>query len=271
MLVATLAISGIPGFAGFFSKDDILWETWSREGGAFRYLWYIGFFTALMTSFYMFRLIYLTFFGKPRMSHEVEHHIHESPKSMTVPLIILAICAVGAGWLGVPHSLGGSDRFGKFLEPVFAQETVVLAARRRGGAGGRRREGNRAYQPDGIPADVLVRGRSRIGMVAGQACLWQRRQGLQGADPAVSPRFYHTLFNKWYVDEIYDYLFTGRRKIGPVRLGAMGLGDGLWKFDAEVIDGGVNGAGWITRMSGTISTLWDKWIIDGLCVNGSAC
>src|ERR1700734_642458 len=110
MLIATLAISGIPGFAGFFSKDAILWETWSREGGAFRYLWYIAFLTALMTSFYMFRLIYLTFFGKARMSHEVEHHIHESPKTMTVPLIILAICSLGAGWLGLPHSLGGSNR-----------------------------------------------------------------------------------------------------------------------------------------------------------------
>src|SRR6202789_3040808 len=94
MLIATLAISGIPGFAGFFSKDAILWETWSREGGAYRYLWYIAFLTALMTSFYMFRLIYLTFFGKPRMSHEVEHHIHESPKTMTVPLIILAVCSI---------------------------------------------------------------------------------------------------------------------------------------------------------------------------------
>ena len=126
MLIATLAISGIPGFAGFFSKDAILWETWSREGGAFRYLWYIAFLTALMTSFYMFRLIYLTFFGKPRMSHDVEHHIHESPKTMTVPLIILAVCSIGAGFLGLPHSLGGSNRFEKFLEPVFAKEAVVL-------------------------------------------------------------------------------------------------------------------------------------------------
>ena len=126
MLIGTLAIAGIPGFAGFFSKDAILWETWSREAGAFRYLWYIAFLTALMTSFYMFRLIYLTFFGKPRMSHEVEHHIHESPKSMTIPLVILAFCAVGAGYLGMPHSLGGSNRFEKFLEPVFAKEAVVL-------------------------------------------------------------------------------------------------------------------------------------------------
>ena len=96
------------------------------KAGAYRYLWYIAFLTALMTSFYMFRLIYLTFFGKPRMSHEVEHHIHESPKTMTVPLVILAICSVGAGFLGMPHSLGGSNRFEKFLEPVFAKEAVVL-------------------------------------------------------------------------------------------------------------------------------------------------
>ena len=83
-----------------------------------------------MTAFYMFRLMFLTFHGQPRMSHEVEHHIHESPKSMTVPLIILAICAVSAGWLGWPHSLGGSNRFEKFLEPVFAREAAGIPGRR---------------------------------------------------------------------------------------------------------------------------------------------
>ena len=84
-----------------------------------------------MTAFYMFRLMYLTFHGQPRMSHEVEHHIHESPKSMTVPLIILAFCSIFAGFLGWPHSLGGTDRFEKFLEPVFAREATVLARGRR--------------------------------------------------------------------------------------------------------------------------------------------
>src|SRR6202522_1827410 len=126
MFIATLAIAGIFPFAGFFSKDAILWETWSREGGAYRFLWYIGYATALMTAFYMFRLMYLTFHGRPRMDHAVEHHIHESPKSMTWPLVALALCAIGAGWLGWPHSLGGSDRFTKFLEPVFAGEARVL-------------------------------------------------------------------------------------------------------------------------------------------------
>ncbi|MGA7471464.1 MAG: NADH-quinone oxidoreductase subunit L, partial [Candidatus Sulfotelmatobacter sp.] len=88
MFIATLAIAGIFPFAGFFSKDAILWETWSREGGAYRLLWYVGYATALMTAFYMFRLMYLTFDGRPRMSHDVEHHIHESPISMTAPLVV---------------------------------------------------------------------------------------------------------------------------------------------------------------------------------------
>ncbi|HYK51178.1 MAG TPA: NADH-quinone oxidoreductase subunit L, partial [Terriglobales bacterium] len=126
MFIATLAIAGIPPFAGFFSKDEILWQTWTSEHGAYVWLWVIGYGTALMTAFYMFRLMYLTFHGRPRMSHEVEHHIHESPKSMTVPLMILAFCSIFAGWLGWPHSLGGNDRFAKFLEPVFAREATVL-------------------------------------------------------------------------------------------------------------------------------------------------
>ena len=92
MLIGTLAIAGIPGLAGFFSKDEILWQAWSAHNGAFRALWYVAFVTALMTSFYMFRLIFLTFFGGSRMSHEVEHHVHESPTSMTVPLVVLAVC-----------------------------------------------------------------------------------------------------------------------------------------------------------------------------------
>src|SRR5207244_1529931 len=101
MFIATLAIAGIFPFAGFFSKDEILWQAWSSEGGAYRLLWLIGTVTAFMTSFYMFRLMFLTFHGRPRMSHEVEHHIHESPPSMTGPLVLLAIGSILAGSLGV--------------------------------------------------------------------------------------------------------------------------------------------------------------------------
>ena len=270
MLIGTLAIAGIPGFAGFFSKDAILWETWSREAGAYRYLWYIAFLTALMTSFYMFRLIYLTFFGKPRMSHEVEHHIHESPKTMTIPLVILALCALGAGYLGLPHSLGGSNKFEKFLEPVFAKEAQVLeneGAARQVVAGEKQVEHTDPLEYALMFASV---GAAIAGWWLAQRAYKHADKGYKEPIQERSPRFYKTLFRKYYVDEIYDWVFTGRKKLGPVRLGALGLGEGLWKFDADVIDGAVNGAGWSTRMSGTLSTWWDKWIIDGLFVNGVA-
>jgi NADH-quinone oxidoreductase subunit L len=113
-------------------------------------------------------------------------------------------------------------------------------------------------------------GAAVVGWFLAQRAYKKADKGYKEPIQEVSPRFYKTLFRKWYVDEIYDWVFTGRKKVGSVRLGAMGLGDGLWKFDANVIDGAVNGAGWSTRMSGTLSTLWDKWIIDGLFVNGVA-
>jgi NADH-quinone oxidoreductase subunit L len=87
---------------------------------------------------------------------------------------------------------------------------------------------------------------------------------------AVSPPLYKTLLNKYYVDEGYDYVFTGRRKLGNMRLGVMGLGEASSWFDSHVIDGAVNAAGWITRLTAKISSWWDKWIIDGLFVNGVA-
>ena len=182
MLIATLAIAGIPGFAGFFSKDAILWETWSREAGAYRYLWYIAFLTALMTSFYMFRLMYLTFGGKPRMSHEVEHHIHESPKSMTVPLIILAICSVGAGFLGLAAQPGRLESLREVPRTSVRQRSSRAGGRRKGCTGCRGRAAGRAHRSDGIHADVCLRRRSGGGLVAGAARLQECRQRLQGAD-----------------------------------------------------------------------------------------
>src|SRR5215471_7932198 len=270
MLIGTLAIAGIPGFAGFFSKDEILCETWSREAGAYRYLWYIAFLTALMTSFYMFRLIYLTFVGKPRMSHEVEHHIHESPSSMTVPLIILAIGSLGAGWLGLPHSLGGSNRFEKFLEPVFANDAAVLEE---GGKAAQVAAGE-AQVEHTDPLEYALMGAS-VGAAALGWFLAQRAykiadKGYKEPINEISPRFYKTLLRKRYVDEFYDWFVTGRAKLGGLRLGTLGLGEASSKFDAVVIDGTVNGAGWITRLTANISVWWDKWIIDGIGVNGLA-
>ena len=271
MLIATLAIAGIPPFAGFFSKDEILWQTWTSEGGAYRVLWGIGYITALMTAFYMFRLIYLTFYSKPRMSHEVEHHIHESPKSMTMPLVVLALCSVFAGFLGWPHSLGGSDRFARFLDPVFGQgEAQVLLEQGKAGqlAAGEKEEEHTS--PTEILLMFLSVGAAGLGWFMASRSYANADKGYTEPIAAAAPPVYNTLLNKYYVDEGYDYLFTGRRKVGDVRLGVMGLGEASSWFDSNVIDGAVNAAGWITRSTATFSSWWDKWIIDGIGVNGPA-
>ncbi|MGB7600708.1 MAG: NADH-quinone oxidoreductase subunit L [Candidatus Sulfotelmatobacter sp.] len=269
MFIATLAIAGIFPFAGFFSKDAILWEAWSREGGAYRFLWYIGYVTALMTAFYMFRLMYLTFHGRPRMSHDVEHHIHESPISMTAPLVTLALCAIVAGWLGWPHSLGGSDHFTKFLEPVFASEARVLQQE---GRTGQLVAGVEEEHNTGTEWVLMGLSLAAAGLGWGSAW-WSYRHADKGyTEPiaAAAPPVYEVLLHKYYVDEGYDYVFTGRRKLGNVRLGVLGLGVASAWFDTHVIDGAVNAAGRITRLAATISSWWDKWIIDGIGVNGPA-
>src|SRR6266566_1851103 len=114
--VATLAIAGIPPLAGFFSKDEILGRAFERHPA----LWIVGFITAGMTAFYMFRLVFLTFFGYSRADNHAQKHIHESPRTMTIPLMILAVLSLIGGWVGWPGSLGGENRFERFLEPVLA-------------------------------------------------------------------------------------------------------------------------------------------------------
>ena len=257
MFVATLAIAGIPGLAGFFSKDEILWQAWKFSP----YLWAIGFATALMTAFYMFRLIYLTFWSPSRVtSHEVEHHIHESPKSMTVPLVILAFFSLTVGYLGVPPSLGGSNHFEKFLEPVFAN-----AQEKEAPPTGESGPGFTEYLLMGLSVAAAGAGWLMASRAYGNA-----GKGYTEPIAAAAPPVYRTLLNKYYVDEGYDYVFTGRRKVGNVRLGVMGAGEASSWFDSHVIDGAVNAAGWITRFTATFSSGWDKWIIDGLFVNGIA-
>jgi NADH-quinone oxidoreductase subunit L len=271
MLVGTLAIAGAPPLAGFFSKDEILWQTFSRDNHAFLFLWVLAFLTALMTSFYMFRLIYLTFSGKPRMSHDVEHHIHESPKTMTIPLIILALCSIGAGWLGIPHSLGGSNRFEAFLRPVFAGEAKQFKAEGETAqlaAGEKEKE--EPTQPIEYGLMAASVGAALAGWMLAKRSYSKAEKGYAEPINVAAPAFYRTLLNKWYVDEAYDYLFTGRRKIGNVRLGVLGLGEALWAIDSNVVDGGVNGAGWLTRTIAWLSSQWDKYVIDGILVNGPA-
>jgi len=222
-----------------------------------------------MTAFYMFRLMFLTFHGRPRMSHEVEHHIHESPKSMTGPLVVLAFFSIFAGFLGWPHSLGGSNRFERFLEPVFSREAKVLIEEKPAQIAAGEKE---AEHTD--PTEYALMVLSVAAALAGAGLAWRiyRNADKGYAEPiaVAAPPVYALLMNKYYVDEGYDYLFTGRRKLGDLRLGAMGAGEASSWFDSHVIDGTVNGAGWSTRAFGTISSWFDKWIIDGIGVNGPA-
>ncbi len=120
--IGVLAIAGIPPFAGFFSKDEILAKAFEHSP----IVWGLAFLTSLLTVFYMFRLLFLVFFGKTRASDSVAHHIHESPKSMTIPLMMLAVLSVIGGWVGIPELLGGGNQLGEFLKPVFAASQSLL-------------------------------------------------------------------------------------------------------------------------------------------------
>src|SRR5258707_14085936 len=130
MFVGSVAIAGIPGLAGFFSKDEILSQAYSSPQGS-QFLYIVGLITAGLTAFYMWRLMNLTFYGKSRVSPEVASHIHESGPAMTVPLIVLAIGSVFAGWLGTPKlwTLFGENfrSFETWLEPAFASAAVEAA------------------------------------------------------------------------------------------------------------------------------------------------
>jgi NADH-quinone oxidoreductase subunit L len=239
MLVATLAISGAPLLSGFFSKDEILWQSFSSPYGN-KLLWAVAVITAGMTAFYMFRLFFLTYAGNSRASHEVEHHIHESPAAMTVPLICLAVGAVGAGWVGWPKVLGGANWFEKFLEPVFENPATRPAL------------DHTWNQEFGLMLlSVLV---ALTGFFV--AYRWYVKQpGIADRVATAAGGVYNLLLHKYYIDEIYDALFVHRVK---------DLGSALAAFDLGVIDGGVNGVGWSGRMLGVLSIWWDKWIIDGL-------
>jgi len=239
--MATLAIAGIPPLAGFFSKDEILGRAFERHPA----LWFVGFITAGMTAFYMFRLVFLTFFGYSRADEHAEKHIHESPPAMTVPLVILAVLSVIGGWIGWPAALGGSNRFEKFLEPIMYRAVAET-------------ESTNAAQQSTATEYLLMFASIGIA-VAGIWLAYQFYRTKQIAPELVAakvPRFYQLLFHKYYVDEIYDALVVNRVK---------DLGTGLGVFDAKVIDGvGVDGTGWLARFGSTLSMWWDKWIIDGL-------
>jgi NADH-quinone oxidoreductase subunit L len=220
MLTATLAIAGFPPLAGFFSKDSILLHAYQSENGG-RILYAIGLLTALLTSFYMFRLIFLTFFGKQRYDeHHV--HVHESPKSMLVPLMILAVLSIVGGWLAAPAFWGQPDYFAKFLEPVFAQGSVAESGAAESAA-------HALETPLAIVAVVTA----LIGF--GIAFWLYLKKPTKPAELAKSFKgAYTTLFNKYYVDELYAAIV-----VRPLLWFSTKV---LWQtVDVQMIDGAVNG------------------------------
>ncbi len=228
MFVATLAIAGIPGFSGFFSKDEILWKSFSSEFGS-PVFWVIGFATAGLTAFYMFRLVYLTFYGKERMDDETKSHLHESPKSMTVPLTLLAVLSIVGGWIGIPHVFGVTNHFEHWLEPVMAGAG--------GGHGGAGEHAMLAAGGYGAATEFLLMGLSvALVLVAIYFAFlfYNRKPELATAWKEKLSGLHRILLNKYYVDEIYHAVV-----VRPL----IGASVFMWKFiDVMVIDGIPNGS-----------------------------
>jgi NADH-quinone oxidoreductase subunit L len=219
MFIATFAIAGIPGFAGFFSKDEIL-DAAGSGPHANVWLWLLGLVGAGLTSFYMFRLIFLTFHGKQRYDeHHV--HVHESPWSMLGPLVILAVLSIIGGWLAAPALWGGPDYFSSFLAPVFGSPEAAGAVNE-----------TAAHQLELILAIVAVAS-ALIGLAVA-FWLYLRQPGKPEQIAKSLRPVYNTLLNKYYVDELYAAVI-----IKPL----MWLStDVLWKIvDVAGIDGTVNG------------------------------
>jgi len=246
MFIATLAIAGIPGFAGFFSKDEILDAAGS---GPYKNiaLWILGLIGAGLTSFYMFRLVFLTFFGRERFDHH-KVHVHESPKNMTVPLMVLAFFSIFAGWFAAPHLVGGTDYFEHFLHPVFAAYApqgagVEQAASLAGSAG---ESGGIAPNP-AMELVHAITGPPVIVAVIGLLLAWWlyiRRPELPGKLAESMRTSYRVVYNKYYIDEIYNALF-----VAPLLFISRYV---LWRVvDEGLIDGVVNGSASVARGTGS--------------------
>ena len=187
----------------------------------------------------------MTFYGKSHVAPEVEKHIHESPAAMTGPLALLAAGSVLAGWLGTTKMWNLPEIFRAFetwLEPAFASPAMEVAKE-----AGHESSMELTLMVTSVVIAILGIWVARI--------LYHQKPEIPDRIQASTGPIHGWLYNKWYVDEIYDFLFVnGLCKGGGNLFGA---------FDRNVVDGGVNGAGWFTRFSSTVSIWWDTWIVDG--------
>jgi len=225
MTIATFAIAGIPPLAGFVSKDEILWRAYQASWA----YWLVGVVTAFITSFYMFRLWYMTFFGEYRgaaehdhseqahQAHTSGHHghggIHESPAVMLFPLVVLAILSFVGGWIGWPGSLGGSNQFDKFLGPVFRASTPALnTAHAQGGEATPPEAETEATEPiAGHTTEIIFTGISVFAAALGLALAWllyKHRPELPDRIAASLHGLYQAVANKYWIDELYAAIFV---------------------------------------------------------------
>ncbi len=230
LLAASLAIAGIFPFAGFFSKDEILWKTTPLASSSGSWLlWAMATVTAGMTAFYVFRLFFLAFHGEPRS--EAAHHAHESPSVMTVPLMILGVLSLAGGWMGWPHAWWGHNGFEEFLAPVFHASAGLIPPP----PAGEFLELERLFSFGA----VAVGG---VGIVLAYL-LYVRRPELAQRAAAAAGALYRLVLNKYYMDEIY-----GATIVRPVVAGSTHL---LWRaMDVGVIDAAVNGLARGARSAG---------------------
>ncbi|MFO0388419.1 MAG: NADH-quinone oxidoreductase subunit L [Alphaproteobacteria bacterium] len=235
MWLGSLALAGIPFFAGYYSKDMIL-ETAYAQGRTVGYFaFWMGIAAAFMTAFYSWRLLFMTFHGKPRASHDVMHHVHESPPIMLRPLLLLAFGALFSGVLGY-HVFGLVSAEGDFWQATLGSHHIIEAAH---------------HVPGWVPVLPLLVALSGIALAW---YLYVVNTSLPEKIAETFPRLYQFLLNKWYFDELYDALFVRPAK----RIGYY-----LWRFfDEKIIDGlGPNGAAFITHIfAGRISRLQTGYV-----------
>jgi NADH-quinone oxidoreductase subunit L len=212
MLIGTLAIAGLPPFSGFFSKDEILAHVYEHD----KIMWLIGVFTAFLTAFYMFRMLFLTFFGTYRGTHHAEEKIHESPKTMTIPLIVLAILSAVGGFIGIPEVLGGHHWLSQWLSPVIMHHPEA---------------GDHS-------TEFMLMGITIVGVLISIGIAYTRyvkQNHVPVPHEAKRPVLANISYHKFYIDEIYDAIICK-----PL--------DALSTFfykvvDTKIVDGIINGLG----------------------------
>ncbi|MEK7706145.1 MAG: proton-conducting transporter membrane subunit, partial [Myxococcota bacterium] len=243
---ATLAITGFPLTAGFLSKDAILWSAFSADGGAFapvfagiaKTLWLVGLLAAGLTAFYMWRLVFMTFFsGELRADHHVAKHVHESPWTMTLPLVVLGVLSLVGGVLGWPHVLGGHDWIAEWLAPSVGMGTGV--------------------EGEHVAIEWILMATATTVAVAGFLTAYiLYARGIH----AFTARFatqqpgkwlYERVLGKWHVDELYDVTV-----VQPILWTSREVLDGV--VDKRVIDGSVNAVGWLARSLGFFGQLFQS-------------